>query len=95
MSRKPIDRRLRVWYNVPQMGTLQSQGGNMENIMVQLRIRVPIELRDRIEALAQRRKCQDAGNLSATVRFILFEGLKTINGRDGDPPNATETSVLS
>jgi len=95
MSSKRLTNALTVWYNVPQMGTHQTQGGDMENVMVQLRIRVPIELRDRIEALAQRRKCQDAGNLSATVRFILFEGLKTINGRDGDPPNATETSVLS
>ena len=55
--------------------------------MVQLRIRIPAELRDQIEAVAEKRKCQDAGNLSATVRFLLLRGLEAIgsNGHDGEP----------
>ena len=69
------------------MGTPESQGGNVENITVQLRVRIPAELRDQIEAVAEKRKCQDAGNLSATVRFLILQGLETIgnNGHDGDP----------
>ena len=66
----------------------------MENTMVQLRIRIPVELRDQIEAVAEKRKCQDAGNLSATVRFLILQGLEAIgsNGHDGDPHANLNTS---
>ena len=88
MSSKSIDKHRRVWYNVPQMGTNQTQGGTMR----QIRARMTDEMIEQIE--------QKAADLNATtncnvtfsdaLRHLVTIGLKNGNSsHDGEISNAT------
>jgi len=63
----------------------------------QVRVRMPQEMVKQINQVAADLALlldDSTMNFSAALRHLVTLGLKARNGHDGDPPNATETSVL-